>query len=235
MVVYNLTEVNIQGCSELASLLRNPQCCLRVLVVSKCELGLVGLICMLQALSQNCSLEELILADNISPNEIQALTDNSGLVEQNSNSLQGDINQSKSSLHALAPEGVETLPQEMCGLNTNENQLEVADSEDDDQVGVEVTLSATVGSQIRTPQSRICLSECQSMQELIASIKMAGNLKMLDLSQNGFPREVTELLFSAWSSGPRASVADSHVDGNIVHFSVQGNKCCSIKSCCRKI
>ncbi|KAK4393815.1 protein TONSOKU [Sesamum angolense] len=224
-----------EGCSELASLLRNPQCCLRVLVVSKCELGLVGLICMLQALSQNCSLEELILADNISPNEIQALTDNSGLVEQNSNSLQGEFNQPKSSLHALAPDGVETLPQEMCGLNTNENQLEVADSEDDDQVGVEVTLSATVGSQIRTPPSRICLSECQSMQELIASIKMAGNLKMLDLSQNGFPREVTELLFSAWSSGPRASVADSHVDGNIVHFSVQGNKCCSVKSCCRKI
>ncbi|KAL0449782.1 UNVERIFIED_CONTAM: hypothetical protein Slati_1534600 [Sesamum latifolium] len=122
----------------------------------------------------------------------------------------------------------------MCGLNTNENQLEVADSEDDDQ-GVEVTLSATVGSQIRTPQNRICLSECQSMQELIASIKMAGNLKTLDLSHNGFPREVTELLFSAWSSGARASVADSHTDGNIVHFSVQGNKCCGVKSCCRNI
>ncbi|KAL0379189.1 UNVERIFIED_CONTAM: protein TONSOKU [Sesamum radiatum] len=165
-----------EGCSELASLLRNPQCCLRVLVVSKCELGLVGLICMLQALSQNCSVEELILADNISPDEIQALTSNSGLMEQNSNSLQRDINQPTSSLHMLAPDGVETLPHEMCGVNTNENQLEVADSEDDDQ-GVEVTLSATVGNQIRTPPNRICLSECQSMQELIASIKMAGNLK----------------------------------------------------------
>ncbi|KAK4416756.1 protein TONSOKU [Sesamum alatum] len=193
-----------EGCSELASLLRNPQCCLRVLVVNKCELSLDGLICMLRALSENCSLEELNLADNISPNEIQALTDSSGMVEQNSNSLLGDINQPKSSLHKAAPDGIETSPHEMC-------------------------------SRIRTPQNRIGPSECRCMQELSASIKMAGNLKVLDLSHNGFPREVTELLFSAWSSGARAGVADSHVDGNIVHFSVQGNKCCGVKSCCRKI
>ncbi|KAI3451497.1 hypothetical protein Pfo_008162 [Paulownia fortunei] len=222
-----------EGCSELASLLSNPQCCLRVLVVCKCELSLVGVICMLQALSENCSLEELNLADNVGPNEIQALTDSFELVEESSNSSQKGINQPDYLLKVPVTVPA-ALPQEMCALNTVENQLEVADSEDD-LVGVEGTLSGLEDSHICTSPKRILLSECQSMQELTASIKMAGNLKLLDLSRNGLSQEVIETLFSAWSSGARAGVAQRHVDENTVHFSVQGQKCCGIKSCCRKI
>ncbi|KAL3650013.1 hypothetical protein CASFOL_006416 [Castilleja foliolosa] len=182
-----------EGCSQLASLLVNPQCCLRVLIVSKCEFGLVGIIHMLQALSKNHSLEELNLAENVGQYEIQALTDSA--------------------------------------LNTDVNEFEVADSEDDLVEAAEVALD----SQIRTSQRRVVLSECSTVQKLSDSVKAAGNIKRLDLSGNGFSREVVDVLFSAWRSGSRAVVAQRHDDENTVHFSVEGNKCCDVKSCCRNI
>ncbi|GFP84877.1 protein tonsoku [Phtheirospermum japonicum] len=209
-----------EGCSQLASLLSNPQCCLRVLVVCKCEFGLVGVIHILQALSKNHSLEELNLAENVGPNEIQALTDSLGSVGDSSNSSQKGINRPDSS----------ASPQEMCAINTDENQLEVADSEDN-----LVEVEAALDSQICTSQKRVVLSECQSMQQLSASVKAAGNVKRLDLSGNGFSQEVIDMLFSAWRSGSRAVVAQRHVDETTVHFSVEGNKCCGVKPCCRKI
>ncbi|KAG8383782.1 hypothetical protein BUALT_Bualt04G0049500 [Buddleja alternifolia] len=210
-----------EGCSELASLLRSPQCSLRVLVVCKCELGLIGIIRMVQALSENCSLEELNLSENVNRSEIQALTDSFVLVGESSSSLQKDLNQHDSSLK---------VPQEMWAPNTNENELEVADSEDD-EVGAEAILSGLEG------QKRNCVTESQLMQEFSASIKMIGNLKLLDLSDNGFSQDVTKMLFSAWSSsGCRAGVAVRHVEENtILHFSVQGKQCCGTKSCCRRI
>ncbi|KAH6756608.1 hypothetical protein C2S51_038907 [Perilla frutescens var. frutescens] len=189
-----------EGSSELASLLRNPQCCLRVLELCKCELGLVGVIHILQALSENCTLEELNLADNINPNEIQALTINLRLSKVAASKL------------------VDDLPQETRALNTSENELEVADSEDE------------------LPDALSGLGDGrQLLQELTAAIQMARCLKVLDLSGNGLSQEVTDIVFSAWSSGCRAGLAERHVDGNTVHYSVQGNKCCGIKSCCRKV
>lgn len=199
-------------------------------MVCKCELGLVGVIRMLQALSENCTLEELNLADNVCPNETQALTSSFGLLEERSNSSGKGINHADSLLKVAAPEGVEALPQEMCALNTNVNQLEVADSEDD-LAGIEGTSSGLEDSRICVPQKR----ESQPMQELTASVEMARYLKLLDLSCNGFSPEVTEMLFTAWSSGARAGLGQRHVDKNSVHFSVLENKCCGIKSCCRKI
>ncbi|KAK6117535.1 hypothetical protein DH2020_048714 [Rehmannia glutinosa] len=220
-----------EGCNQLASLLRNPQCCLRVVVVSKCELSLVGVIRMLQALSENHSLEELNLADNVCPNEIQALTDSLGFIDETSKSSQKDTNQPDSSLNAHA-----ALSEEKCALKTDVNELEVADSEDNlVEVEVEATVFGWEDGQICTSQKRVVISECEWMQQLSASIKMARSLKLLDLSGNGFCQEVTEMLFSAWNSGARAGVAQRHVDENTVHFSVQGYKCCGIKSCCRKI
>lgn len=222
---------DLQGGSELGSLLRNPQCCLRILVVCKCELGFVGVIQMLQALSENCTLEELNLADNINPNEIQALTSNCKLSEEKYSFSPGGKNET-GSLKVAASELVDALPQEMCALSTSENQLEVADSED------ELEGAQTSGPGYRcayASPSRILPSESQPMQEFTAAIQLARSLKLLDLSGNGLSQEVTDVLFSAWSSGARTGLAHRHVvDGNTVHYSLQGYKCCGIKSCCRK-
>ncbi|PIN21063.1 Ran GTPase-activating protein [Handroanthus impetiginosus] len=240
-LVSGIVELNLggnpimkEGGGELASFLSSPQCCLRVLVVCKCELGLDGVIHLLQALADNCSLEELNLAENISSNEIQALRESLGLVEETSTSSQKGINQTNSFLKSPAPEGVKAFPQETCALNTNEGQLEVADSEDDLD-GVEATLSGLDDINICTSQKRTPLSDCKYMQDLTTSIKMAGNLKLLDLSRNGLSVEIRESLFLAWSSGVRADVAQRHIDENTIHFSAQGYKCCGIKPCCRKI
>ncbi|KAL8477291.1 hypothetical protein ACS0TY_029543 [Phlomoides rotata] len=180
-----------EGSTELASLLSKPGCCLRVVVLCKCELGLVGVTRVLGALSENHTIEELNVADNVSPNEIEGLTRN----------LRSTAERSKD--------------EDICVLNTDEEHLEVADSEDEEENKDDL--------------------ERQSMQQLAASIKMARNLKVLDLSGNGFSGEITDMLFSAWSSQDRASLGQRHVDENIVHFSVQGSKCCGIKSCCRKL
>lgn len=196
-------------------------------MVCKCELGLVGVIHMLQALSENCTLEELNLADNINPNEIQALTSNCRLSEDRNRFSPGCKNDTDS-LKVAASELVDALPQEMCG----ESQLEVADSED------ELAEAQASGSGYRcayASPSRILPPESQPMQEFTAAIQLARSLKLLDLSGNGFSQEVTDILFSAWTSGSRAGLAHRHVDGNTVHYSLQGYKCCGIKSCCRKI
>lgn len=202
-----------QGCSKLASLLSDPDCSLRVLVINKCELGFAGVISILQALSKNCSLEEINLAGNVDPSEIQSLTDSFELVQESSNYLQKDI---------------------MAEKNTKSNELEVADSEDDIAEAEATTVPGVEDSKVGTSQ-KSTLSECESMQQLSAAIKLAGNLKLVDLSGNGFSVEVVEMLFSGWSSGGRAGVAQRHVDGKVVHFLVQGTKCCGSKSCCRKI
>ncbi|KAL2498642.1 Protein TONSOKU [Abeliophyllum distichum] len=223
-----------EGGNALVSLLTNPQCCLKVLVVCKCQLGLVGVIQILKALSENISLEELNLAENVSQDEIRTLPHDFSSVNENSNSLQKDLNQYKSLFKALQPDEVQTVQQESSAVNTNENQLEVADSEDD-LVGVEATLSGLEDSRISLFLKKAFLSECQFTQELVAAIKVAGQLQLLDLSQNEFSKEVGEMLYTAWSSGARAGVAQRHIEENTVHLLVNGKKCCSIKSCCKRI
>ncbi|KAK4479542.1 hypothetical protein RD792_015059 [Penstemon davidsonii] len=179
-----------EGSIALASLLRNPLCCLRVLVVNKCSLGLMGILDILKALSTNSYLEELNLAENVKLGEIQTLFGAIDPMVQ----ISKDLNQ------------------------PDENELEVADSEDDLE-GVD-----------------ICSSEKKKfISELTNSITMARELKVLNLSCNGFSKEVTEILFTAWSLNARAGLAQRHVEENTVHLSVQGRKCCGIKSCCRRI
>ncbi|KZV53838.1 protein TONSOKU [Dorcoceras hygrometricum] len=204
-----------EGGHALASFLSNPQCCLRVLAISNCQLSLLGLLHIAQALSEDCSLEELNLTENVSTQEIHALAN--------------FFEPTKATSHPPAPEKIEVRSQETCVLNIKDHQLEVADSEDDERVGTEATLPG-----VDDPQDTARLSENQLFQKLGASIKMAPKLQLLDLSRNGFPREVVDMLFLAWSSGARASVARRHVEEDTVHFSVQGNNCCGIKSCCRR-
>ncbi|XP_051140221.1 protein TONSOKU isoform X2 [Andrographis paniculata] len=206
-----------EGCSELASLLSSTQSCLRVLIVCKCQLGLVGAIRVIQSLSTNSSLIELNLADNVTPTEIQALANSHGSSQENANTNQAGDHSSN------APAATNE--------DTNEIQLEVADSEDEDPTGAEATVSIS--------RKSVCISECQLMKELASWIRLAGNLKLLDLSRNGLPTEAIEMLFSAWSSGARDGAARKHIvqeeDDGTVHFSVQGKKCCgSTRPCCRR-
>lgn len=150
-------------------------------MLCKCELGLIGVTRVLGALSENRTIEELNIAENVCPTEIKGLTGNIRLSEER-----------------------------MC--DANEEHLVIADSEEENE---EDTIR-------------------QSMQQFATSIKMARNLEVLDISGNGFSGEITEMLFSAWSCQDRASLGQRHVDEKIVHFSVQGRKCCGIKPCCRK-
>ncbi|XP_054822770.1 protein TONSOKU-like [Prosopis cineraria] len=61
------------GSNSLASLLMKPQCCLKVLDLRKCQLGLAGILRMTKALAENNYIEELNLAVNAVPNELQTL------------------------------------------------------------------------------------------------------------------------------------------------------------------
>ncbi|CAI9117219.1 OLC1v1018568C1 [Oldenlandia corymbosa var. corymbosa] len=54
-----------EGANALASLLSDPECCLRVLVLRECQLGLIGILEVLKSLSQNNHLKELDLGENI--------------------------------------------------------------------------------------------------------------------------------------------------------------------------
>ncbi|PSS30285.1 Serine/threonine-protein kinase [Actinidia chinensis var. chinensis] len=70
--IVRLLEVLLQGGSALVSLLTN-ECCLQVLILSKCHLGLLGVLRILQALSENLSLEDLYLADNANLDKFNTL------------------------------------------------------------------------------------------------------------------------------------------------------------------
>ncbi|ONK61173.1 uncharacterized protein A4U43_C08F26980 [Asparagus officinalis] len=70
-LVGGLAELNLEGnfigqevFDPLRTILMDQQCCLKSLILNKCHLGLIGIIQIIQALSENESLEELHLAEN---------------------------------------------------------------------------------------------------------------------------------------------------------------------------
>lgn len=212
----------MQGGNALASLLSNAHCRLRILIVNKCELGLNGVLQVVQALQTNVSLQELNLAENVNACEIQALSD-SIRIDENLSSL----------LKVPEPDVAEALASDINAHETFYNQLEVADSEDDNQE-VDAALSGLEEGNACSSETRTRLSGCPCMQQLTSSIKTADKLQLLDLSDNTFPLEIAEMLFLAWSSGVRTGSALKHIAENILHFSVLGTKCCGIKPCCRR-
>ena len=96
----------MQGGSALVSLLTNPQCCLQVLALSKCHLGLLGVLRILQALSENLSLEDLYLADNANLDKFNTLQYDSTVTEC-SKSMQTNQKVSDSSFKISLPEEFE--------------------------------------------------------------------------------------------------------------------------------
>uniref|UniRef100_A0A5B6ZRH6 Protein TONSOKU n=1 Tax=Davidia involucrata TaxID=16924 RepID=A0A5B6ZRH6_DAVIN len=222
-----------EGGNALASLLMDSQCCLKVLVLSKCHLGLVGVLRILQALSENTSIEELYLAENADLDKDHTLQNELKTLKGSSNSPQKKLNSSESSLKMSLPKDVEAAQQGLCAVNTDCNQLEVADSEDE-LIGVEPAISGFDGSCTSSCQRTPSNFECQFIQELSTAIGMAKQLQLLDLSNNGFSTQVAETLYTAWSSSSRAGLAQRHIHEQTIHLSVQRKKCCGLKPCCRR-
>ncbi|TXG57458.1 hypothetical protein EZV62_015287 [Acer yangbiense] len=118
------------------------------------ELGLAGVLKLVQALTENDTLEELNLADN-------ADLDKQGISKE-----------------------ADTDEHDLCPMNTDCNQLEVADSEDD-KIRVEAAASGFDNSCTSLCQKNSSF-ECQFIQELSTAIGRAKHLQLLDLSNNGF-------------------------------------------------
>ncbi|XP_012086072.1 protein TONSOKU isoform X2 [Jatropha curcas] len=219
-----------EGTSALVSLLMNPQCSLKVLVLNKCQLGLTGVLQVIQALSENDNLEKLYLADNAEPEKNYMLEYNS-TAKQSSDILQQNFNTPESSSKMIAPKEVDSNQQVSCSVNTDCNQLEVADSEDK-LIGVEA------GPEVEDSCTSSCQkdssSECQFIQDLSTAISMANHLQLLDISNNGFSNLVAEALYKAWSSRVGTGSAWKHIKDQIIHFSTEMNKCCRLKPCCRR-
>ncbi|KAJ8504389.1 hypothetical protein OPV22_005275 [Ensete ventricosum] len=182
--------INQEGCDALSSVLMDPKCSIRSLVLDNCQLGLVGMVQIIQALAENESLEELHLAENADAQEI--------------------------------------IP-----LKSNDGGLEVADSEDEAIMEEQPLLCGPDASCSSSCRRRS--SACgQPIQELSEAITSARNLQMLNLSRNKFSQEAIDSLYAAWSSPLRCNDGKSHkhVNAAVVHFSVDGKKCCGMRPCC---
>uniref|UniRef100_A0A6N2LC22 Protein TONSOKU n=1 Tax=Salix viminalis TaxID=40686 RepID=A0A6N2LC22_SALVM len=222
-LICGILELNLAGnpimqeCTNaLVSLLTNPRCCLKVLVLDKCQLGLTGILQMIQALGENDYLEELHLADNANLEKTYML----------------QYESAKGSSDILQPHLIEPAQQGVCVMNTECNQLEVADSEDG-PIREEAAPSDFDDSCTSSCQKNSLL-ECQFIQELTTAISMAKQLQFMELSNNGFTTQVAKALYAAWSSRLESGLAWRHIEDQTIHFSMETNKCCRVKPCCRR-
>lgn len=212
----------MQGGRALAVAVSNPQCCFRVLLLQKCQLGLLGILSILKGLSDNYYLEELNVAENVDQDEIHAL-----LHDPCSNVFQTDINLLDHTSDVSAANAKGGFQEDLCPINTDNNLLEAPDSEDE-QVEVDAI-------QRTTNQSCMKNHESGYIQELSTAIQMAKNLQLLDLSNNGFTKHQAESSYAAWASSSRSGSSRRHIEDNTIHLSVDGVKCCHLKPCCRRI
>ncbi|KAG5529146.1 hypothetical protein RHGRI_029727 [Rhododendron griersonianum] len=220
-LITSITELNLggnlilhEGGSALGSLLKNPLCSLKVLVLGNCHLGLLGILLILQALPDRCSLEELNLSANVDFDKHHTPVYDSTVAES-PKSVQTNKDISKSS------------------FKTDCDQLEAADSEDD-QNRIKPAVSGPSDSCMSSCHRNADNQEIELVQDLSTAIGLAKHLKLLDLSMNGFSLETAEMLYAAWSKSSRAGLAQRHIQDKIVHLSVLGRKCCGVKSCCRR-
>ncbi|KAK0605730.1 hypothetical protein LWI29_030110 [Acer saccharum] len=221
-----------EGGSALSSLLMNPQCSLKVLVLNKCHLGLAGVLQLVQALTENDTLEDLNLADNADLDKQLALQHDT-TANLSSELLSPNVNTSECSLKGGISKEADTDEHDLCPMNTDCNQLEVADSEDD-ETRVEAAASGFDNSCTSSCQKNSSF-ECQFIQELSTAIGRAKHLQLLDLSNNGFSTQAAKTLYSAWSSRSGVSQGRKHIEERtIIHFSVEENKCCAVKPCCKR-
>ncbi|KAG6721658.1 hypothetical protein I3843_03G123000 [Carya illinoinensis] len=218
-----ILELNLAGNPILQELM-NPQCCLRVLRLNKCQLGLAGVLCIIQALA------DLSLADNAYLDKHDSLQCN--LTGKGSTEfLKEERDISETCLRGYANKEVDSGQQDLCTVTTDCNQLEVAYSEEDPirvevaATGIDDSCAGASSSQKRNPSP-----DCQFIQELSTAIIIAKKLCSLDLSNNGFSTQAAEALYTAWSR-IRVGSAERHIEDQIIHLYTRGNKCCT-KPCC---
>lgn len=114
--------------------------------------------------------------------------------------------------------------QELCESNMECDDLEVADSEDE-----QMEEQTATSSSLSLPRKNHIINE------LSTALAMANQLQILDLSSNGFSVDALETLYMSWSSsGSRTGIAQRHEKNEIVHFYVEGKICCGVESCWRK-
>ncbi|KAM6590602.1 hypothetical protein CsatA_013207 [Cannabis sativa] len=218
-----------QGTGPLSSMLMNPQCCLKVLVLEKCQLGVGGILQILQALADNNSLEDLNLAANADTDQHNTPQHATTTKECTTEIVQPKTNIIESSPMMCTLQEVVPTQQGFPLESVDLDQLEVADSEDD-HTKVEAAASGIDDSCASSCQRNLS-QECQLIQELSTAIRMAKKLQLLDLSKNGLSTKAVEL-YAAWSSS-RPCPAYRHIKDRTIHLFTEGKKCC-IRSCCRK-
>ncbi|CAN1305981.1 Protein TONSOKU [Linum perenne] len=207
-----------EGGSALVSLLKQPGCSLRLLILNKCQLGLPLILQLLQALAENNQLEELHVAEN--------------------DDLQKFRQTPTTTSHSTAADHEGSLPD--CQVNMEYDCLEVLDSYDSARIEAEAaarlqselndTCTSSSGKN-KNEDNELSTMENLIIKELSDAIGAAKALQMLDLSRNGMCVKEVEALYASWRRGKGS--AQKHVKDQIVHFSVAGKKCCR-KPCCRR-
>ncbi|XP_068667550.1 protein TONSOKU [Aristolochia californica] len=220
----NLLELNLstnsigqEGAKGLVSLLSNPQCCLKILIIKKCRLGPAGVLQIVQALGENDSLVELNLAENIS-------------MGQENTSRHLSLPESPKHSRVCESKGVES-GQGTHLINSDYTRLEIADSEDDSTR--DAPTISDLNDDCVSSVARSDFEDSWFFQKLSAAIGTARRLEMLDLSGNGFSIEAAGALYLAWKSSKCVSSVQKHIKQKIVHFTLEG-KCCGIRECCKK-
>ncbi|CAJ1937877.1 unnamed protein product [Sphenostylis stenocarpa] len=214
------TGIGTEGAIKLAeSLLKGTEelCCLKVLVLRKCQLGLAGILHIIEALAENSCIEELNLADNSFPKEVSALqydlsVKSCSQSQQKLDNMQVDENRK---VH--------------CSINTADYRLVVADSED-----IPVEAASRIDDSCASSCQRNSSAECHFTEQFSIAIGKANNLQLLDLSNNGFSAQVAETFYGSWAT-LRPFSSHKHITEQIVHFSTRENKCCRVKPCCKKV
>ncbi|CAO2047258.1 unnamed protein product [Urochloa humidicola] len=211
--------INLEGCDAIQAMLVNPQCSIISLTLDRCNLGLAGIVCIIQALSGNGQLEELHLAGNTN-SALERTMQYEDMQEVSTSNLKKQCNN---------PETSNTIAQG----NLDFENMQVADSEDEAENENHHPTSGPHRSCASSSQKNSY--SCQIIQELAQALISAKQLKLLDLSQNGLSDEAIQSLYSAWASVPRGDgMARKHVNKDVVHFSVDGMRCCGMKPCCRR-
>ncbi|KAJ1281342.1 hypothetical protein BS78_04G298800 [Paspalum vaginatum] len=213
--------INMEGCDALQGMLVDPQCSIRSLTLDKCNLGLAGIIRVIRSLSENGQLEELRMAENTKLVFGRTINFDEDMQEVSTTTVQKQCNNPEPT-NDIAPGDIDF------------ENMQVPDSEDEADDDTHHAVSGPHRSCASSPQKN-SYSSCQIIQELAEALISAKQLKVLDLSQNGLSEEAIQSLYSAWASVPRGDgMARKHVIKEVVHFSVDGMKCCGLKPCCRR-
>ncbi|CAN1139700.1 Protein TONSOKU, partial [Linum perenne] len=206
-----------EGGRALVSLLRQPGCCLKILVLNKCKLGLPAVLQLIQILAENNQLEELHVAENADLLEIDISASKSDQQTATNTSNSNEVDHGDRLLD--------------CQVNMECGDFEVADSFHSTRVEAAAKINDTCTSsrgKNSTPSTK-----SRIMEELSDAIAAAKTLQLLDLSRNGLSVGDVEALYGSWSRLRKGS-AQKHVKDELVHFSVGTNKCCR-KPCCRRV